>query len=224
MADFPALPLWTDAYLGDTRHLSQAEHGAYLLLLITAWRTHDCSLPDNDRLLARYACCDMRTWHRQKPTIMAFWNLHDGRWTQKRLSAERKYVAERSSKRAEAGSRGGRASAVARNSVFSKNKGLQHGDAGFAEDKRRGEPDGADDKSLIKIESGQAKLDGLLQQNASTHTHTHTHISTLEDKSSNGAGAPSSDKRKRLYDLGTKSPSKKNGFTLNELGVSGGAA
>jgi hypothetical protein len=43
MAEFPALPLWTDAYLGDTRHLSQSEHGAYLLLLITAWRTPNCS-------------------------------------------------------------------------------------------------------------------------------------------------------------------------------------
>lgn len=112
MAEFPAMPLWTDAYIGDTRHLSQAEHGAYLLLLITAWRSPDCSLPDEDRLLARYAACDMRTWRRQRDTILGFWTLKDGRWTQKRLSAERAYVAEISSKRAEAGSRGGRARAT----------------------------------------------------------------------------------------------------------------
>jgi uncharacterized protein YdaU (DUF1376 family) len=109
MAEFPALPLWSDAYLADTRHLTQAEHGAYLLLLLTAWRTPDCALPDDDKLLARYACCDKRAWARQKPVIMAFWRLADGKWTQKRLSEERAYVADLSSKRAEAGGKGGRA-------------------------------------------------------------------------------------------------------------------
>src|SRR6266550_8875697 len=110
MAQFPALPLWTDAYLGDTRHLKQAEHGAYLLLLMSAWREPDCSLPDDDRLLARYAGCDLRTWRHQKPAIMAFWNLHDdGRWRQKRLTAERQYVVNLSTKRADAGRKGANA-------------------------------------------------------------------------------------------------------------------
>jgi uncharacterized protein YdaU (DUF1376 family) len=104
MAEFPALPLWTDAYLGDTRHLSQSEHGAYLLLLITAWRTTDCSLPDDDRLLARYAGgVDMRTWRHQKRTIMAFWDLRDGRWYQKRLTAERQYLIDAGKERSRAG-------------------------------------------------------------------------------------------------------------------------
>jgi uncharacterized protein YdaU (DUF1376 family) len=110
MAEFPALPLWTDAYLGDTRHLSQAEHGAYLLLLITAWRTAGCCLPDDDGLLSRYAGCkDPRTWRRQKPVVMAFWELRGGRWYQKRLTTERRYVAELARKRAEAGREGAEA-------------------------------------------------------------------------------------------------------------------
>lgn len=95
MADFPALPLWTDAYLADTRHLSQAEHGAYLLLLMEAWRRPRCCLPDDDALLARLSGSpSVAEWQAMKPAIMAFWTL-DARaseWTQKRMSKERTFV------------------------------------------------------------------------------------------------------------------------------------
>jgi uncharacterized protein YdaU (DUF1376 family) len=97
MASFPALPLWTDAYLADTRHLSTVEHGAYLLLLIEAWRRPSCSLPDDDALLARLTGLSAEAWAEAKPVVMAFWK-RDGRsatWRQKRLSAERGYVADR---------------------------------------------------------------------------------------------------------------------------------
>jgi uncharacterized protein YdaU (DUF1376 family) len=91
MAELPFLPLATDAYLADTRHLSTLEHGAYLLLLMEAWRRPHCNLPDDDLLLARLSGLPVVEWLEIKPTIMAFWSL-DGRsktWTQKRLSKER---------------------------------------------------------------------------------------------------------------------------------------
>lgn len=91
MAEFPALSLWTDSYLADTRHLSTLEHGAYLLLLIEAWRRPRCDLPDDDAILARLAGLPADEWQAIKPTVMAFWR-RDGRcrtWTQKRLSKER---------------------------------------------------------------------------------------------------------------------------------------
>ncbi|KAF0118908.1 MAG: hypothetical protein FD149_396 [Rhodospirillaceae bacterium] len=114
MAQFQVLQLWTDAYLYDTRHLTQAQHGCYLLLLMTAWRTPDCSLPDNDNLLARYVGADMRTWLKQKSVVLAFWTLgNDGRWRHKRLSTEREYLVQRACKRAESGRRGGLARAAA---------------------------------------------------------------------------------------------------------------
>lgn len=95
MADFPAMPLWTDAYLADTRHLSQAEHGAYLLLLMEAWRRPRCCLPDDDKLLARLSGSpSVDEWLALKPAVMAFWNL-DARaseWTQKRMMREREFV------------------------------------------------------------------------------------------------------------------------------------
>ena len=42
MASFPSLPLWTDAYLAATGHLSFEEHGVYMMLLMTIWRAPNC--------------------------------------------------------------------------------------------------------------------------------------------------------------------------------------
>ncbi len=54
MAEFPKLPLWTDALIGDTYHLTPAQFGAYLRLLIVAWRRKGCDLPNDDVELGRY--------------------------------------------------------------------------------------------------------------------------------------------------------------------------
>lgn len=98
MADYPAMPLWTDAYLADTRHLTTEEHGAYLLLLMEAWRRPNCSLPDNDVILARLAGLSVDRWQEMKPVIMDLWD-HDGRsktWMQKRQKKERDFLARQS--------------------------------------------------------------------------------------------------------------------------------
>src|SRR5574343_352637 len=100
MAQFPALPLFTDAYMADTRHLNAAQHGAYLLLLMTAWRMLDCKLPNDDKFLARCASTDLRVWKAStKDAVMSFWKLDEqGKWYQERLLDERKYVQDKSSK------------------------------------------------------------------------------------------------------------------------------
>lgn len=98
MAQFPALPLFTDAYLADTRHLSAEQHGAYLLLLMEAWRRPTCSLPDDDEMLARLACMNTERWAFNRDIVMAFWTF-DGRrkeWSQLRLTDEREYVRVKS--------------------------------------------------------------------------------------------------------------------------------
>ena len=98
MAEFPALTLWTDSYLADTRMLSTMEHGAYLLLLMEAWRRPHCDLPDDDKILARLAGLSRDEWDEIKPTIMGFWT-YDGRsktWHQKRLRKERDAARVRS--------------------------------------------------------------------------------------------------------------------------------
>ena len=88
MAEFPSLPLWTDAYLGDTGHLTTIEHGAYLLLLITMWRSKECRLADNDVLLARYARLTAGQWRRIRVILEPFFKVKDGWWTQGRLTDE----------------------------------------------------------------------------------------------------------------------------------------
>ncbi|QUS40677.1 DUF1376 domain-containing protein [Tardiphaga alba] len=86
MAKSPAIPLYTDAYLADTRHLTSAQHGAYLHLLMMAWRQPDCALPNNDETLSRWASMDLRTWLRNRDVVMAFWKvMPDGKWQQPTL-------------------------------------------------------------------------------------------------------------------------------------------
>lgn len=115
MAKFPALTLWTDAYLADTRHLTTLEHGAYLLLLITAWRSPDFALPNDDRFL-RLAAGNPRTWNEIKPTVMAFWTLReDGKFHQKRLSLE----ANRATAQRDGASKAGKVSALKRQKTAS---------------------------------------------------------------------------------------------------------
>ena len=104
MSEFHTLPLKVDRYLADTRHLSAAQHGAYLLLLMTAWRSKDNSLPDDDDFLARCACMDRRTWKRNKVAVMSFWDIgQDAKWRQKTLDMTRKYVADLVIKKSAAG-------------------------------------------------------------------------------------------------------------------------
>ena len=48
MAQFPCLPLWTDAWVADTKHLSLAARGVYMDLLVLMWRTPYCHVPDDN--------------------------------------------------------------------------------------------------------------------------------------------------------------------------------
>ena len=103
MAEFPALPLWTDAYLADTMHLTCMESGAYLHLLIAAWRSPGCNLPDDDKLLPRFAKCTPAQWRKVKDVVSQFWAIENDFWTQKRLSKERNYVNSKRNQQSLAG-------------------------------------------------------------------------------------------------------------------------
>jgi uncharacterized protein YdaU (DUF1376 family) len=91
-----ALPLFGDAYLADTTHLTTEEHGAYFLLLLAAWRQDDCALPDADSKLARIVGMTTRKWKAIRPTLMEFWTVENGRIYQPRLRREHDFVCKKS--------------------------------------------------------------------------------------------------------------------------------
>ena len=95
MAEYAAMPLWTDAYLGDTTHLTTIEHGAYLLLLMAMWRA-DGKLPNDDKLLARYARVTAGQWKRIKPVLWPFFRVSSDSITQGRLTDELEAVRQKS--------------------------------------------------------------------------------------------------------------------------------
>lgn len=103
------MPLYIGDYLADTTHLSAAEHGAYLLLIMTYWQTGG-PLPDDDAKLARIARMDPKEWKAARPTLAEFFDLAAGRWTHARIEAELANTSEVRAKKSAAG----RASAEAR--------------------------------------------------------------------------------------------------------------
>lgn len=92
------LPLFPDAYHRDTTHLTTEEHGAYLLLLMAAWGSDDCSLPNDERRLAALTKLPVARWRKIAPTVLEFWTIDRGRIRQGRLTKEWAYVQDKRAK------------------------------------------------------------------------------------------------------------------------------
>ena len=99
MAEFPALPLWTDAYLADTTHLTYAEHGVYLRLLMTIWRSPGCRIPNDRKWIERHMLVTPEFYDETvAPLIEEFCQTTGNYITQKRLKKEHDYVSGRREK------------------------------------------------------------------------------------------------------------------------------
>jgi uncharacterized protein YdaU (DUF1376 family) len=105
----PWMPLYVGDYLGDTGHLTTAQHGAYLLLMMHYWRKGE--LPDDDRQLSKITKLPLKTWCEYRVTLQDF--FYEG-WKHKRIDAELEKMMRVSAKRAIAGQKGGIGSALAR--------------------------------------------------------------------------------------------------------------
>ena len=103
------MPLYVGDYLGDTGHLTTAQHGAYLLLMMHYWRKGE--LPDDDVQLSKITKLPLRTWGGYRPVLQQF--FHSG-WKHKRIDAELERLVRLSEKRSIAGQKGGLGSALSR--------------------------------------------------------------------------------------------------------------
>src|SRR6185312_5754586 len=103
------MPVFTDALVGDTMHLSAEEFGAYLLLLIATWRNNGRALADDETKLARICRVSTRRWReRVRSVLVEFFDTNDGYWHQKRLEKEWQFVAKRAAISRFNGGKGGR--------------------------------------------------------------------------------------------------------------------
>lgn len=97
----PWMPFYVGDYLKDTTHLSPAQHGHYLLLILHYWSKG--GLPDDEQQLAIIAHMTPDDWQRNRSTLQAF--FHSG-WKHKRLDQELKRHAEVYAKRVAASEKG----------------------------------------------------------------------------------------------------------------------
>ena len=99
MAKFPHLPLWTDAYMADTLHLTHEEHGLYLMLLMTIWRSPDCKIPnDFEWVKRRLRATDDQMENLVRNLLDEFFTTTGNHITQKRLKEEYEYVKKKAKK------------------------------------------------------------------------------------------------------------------------------
>lgn len=71
------MPMYWDAYLADTTHLTTEEHGAYLLLLGAMWRRNGW-VPDDDKDNARILGMTTGKWRKVKARLMPFLTAENG--------------------------------------------------------------------------------------------------------------------------------------------------
>jgi uncharacterized protein YdaU (DUF1376 family) len=95
-------------YVSDFEHdplveiMDATEVGAYLLLLLKAWRQNPPgSVPNNDQILAQWVRMDAESWAQRKQRVMAPWKLRNGRWYQKRMRREYDLAVEKYKKAAQ---------------------------------------------------------------------------------------------------------------------------
>lgn len=111
MATLDELPLSTSAYLADTQHLDTAQHGAYLLLLMTMWRAGGW-IDDDERKLAFICKCTVLKWRKLSQVVRPLLIEKDGKLSQKRLLVDAEVALRKISKNKSSGKLGGEAKSL----------------------------------------------------------------------------------------------------------------
>lgn len=117
------MPMYWDAYLADTTHLTTEEHGAYLLLLAAMWRRNGW-VPDDDKDNARILGLTPSKWRRIKARLMetvSGFVVKDGKITQEKLQKTWENTQEKIDKNRANGAKGGRPSSIKNNDLGKAN-------------------------------------------------------------------------------------------------------
>src|SRR5207244_13219258 len=100
------VPLHSGQYMAATGHLSTAENGMYLLLLMHAWAAGG-AIPGDAERVRRICRADPKEWAQSCATILDFLTLQpDGTYRQKRLEAEFTKAVELKENKVESGKKG----------------------------------------------------------------------------------------------------------------------
>lgn len=138
----PYMPLFVADYLADTAHLSAAEHGAYLLLIMNYWQ-REKPLPADDRKLARIARMSDAEWSDARLNLSEFFEEQDGEWRHARIDEELS-VAQQKSAKAKASAR---ASVAARQANAERTLNDRSADGELLGEDREGKKDSPKSKS-----------------------------------------------------------------------------
>lgn len=88
------LPFYFNDYLGDTTHLTMAEHGAYLLMIVAYWKNGG-PMPADEVLFAKMVRASPKEWQAVRLTLLQFFKVMDGAWVHNRIDRELAAYAEK---------------------------------------------------------------------------------------------------------------------------------
>jgi uncharacterized protein YdaU (DUF1376 family) len=165
MAEFAAIPLFTDSWIADTGHLTRSERGLYMDMLILIWRSPECRIPNDLAWVARRLRVDADEMKTLESLVAEFLST-TGNWlTQKRLKREWNYTFEKRKKNIEsAKSRWGNKKVSSERNATDSGSGNAnampphpHPHPQYSEDKSSG-ADAPVDPVKVMFDSGRALL------------------------------------------------------------------
>jgi uncharacterized protein YdaU (DUF1376 family) len=99
------MPLYVSDYLGDTMHLSAEQHGAYLLLLMVAWKSEG-RLPNDAEQLQAISRLTPTKWKASETVLRAFFVVTPEYWINNRLREELEKAVRNTEAKARSGTKG----------------------------------------------------------------------------------------------------------------------
>jgi uncharacterized protein YdaU (DUF1376 family) len=99
------MPLYISDYLSDTMHLNTEQHGAYLLLIMSAWKS-DGRLPNDALQLQSISRLTPQKWKAFEEILSSFFFVTQEFWIHNRVRNELLKAKKNTEERAEAGAKG----------------------------------------------------------------------------------------------------------------------